>query len=168
MLLDVLIWLENLTPFIDLRSSAYVYPIVLALHLTTISLFGAMIVATDLRLLGLTLTDSPFAQVIRELRWPKRVGFLLAATCGFLLFASNAETYYYNPYFRIKVLLFVLVAIHALLFRRSVYAESANGTLMQPRAAKVAASLSLVLWLGILFAGRAIGYVVARPGMHFH
>ena len=165
MLLGFLIWLENLTPFIDLRSSAYVYPIVLALHLTAISLFGAMIIATDLRLLGLTLTHSSFAQVIRELRWPKRVGFLLAATCGFLLFASNAETYYYNPYFRIKVLLFVLVAIHALLFRRSVYAEIANGADL-PRGAKVAASLSLALWVGILFAGRAIGYVPGRSGLH--
>ena len=165
MLLGFLIWLENLTPFIDLRSSAYVYPIVLALHLTAISLFGAMIVATDLRLIGLTLTDSSFAQVIVELRWPKRIGFFFAATCGFLLFASNAETYYYNRYFRIKVLLFVLVAIHAVIFRRSVYARLENGA-MPVRGSKVAASLSLALWTGILFAGRAIGYVEGRSGLH--
>jgi hypothetical protein len=52
MLVLFLIRLENLTPFSSLRSSAYVYPVVLALHLSAISLFGAMIVATDLRLLG--------------------------------------------------------------------------------------------------------------------
>jgi hypothetical protein len=99
MLISVLIWLQNLEPFSDLRSSAYVFPIVLALHLTAISLFGATIVATDLRLLGWALRDSSNADVIGRLRWPKRIGFLLAATCGFLLFTSKAEEYYYNAFF---------------------------------------------------------------------
>ena len=165
MLLEFLIWLENLPPFVELRSSTY-YPVVLALHLTAISLFGAMIVVTDLRLLGLTLTDSPAVQVIGELRWPKRAGLLLAATCGFLLFAAKAEAYFYNPFFRIKMLLFALVTLHSLLFQRSVYVKSANAA-MPERRAKLAASLSLALWVGILFAGRAIGYVQERSGLHF-
>lgn len=166
MLLGFLIWLENLAPFSTLRSSAYAYPIVLALHLCAISLFGAMIVATDLRLLGWALPDSSITEVIFQLRWPKRIGFLFAGSCGFLLFATKAEEYYYNPFFRIKLLLFLLVAIHALLFRRSVYGQCATRTLTTP-AAKLAATISLILWLGILFAGRAIGYVEPRPGMHF-
>src|SRR5579863_579464 len=45
MLVSLLIWLENLAPFSSLRSSAYAYPIVLALHVSAISLFGAMIAA---------------------------------------------------------------------------------------------------------------------------
>jgi len=163
MLLQFLIWLENLTLFSGLRSSAYVYPVVLALHLTAISLFGAMIVATDLRLLGWVLSGSSTADVIAQLRWPKRIGFLLAGTCGFLLFASKAEEYFYNPFFRAKVLLFLLVAIHALVFRRSVYTDPSP----ESPIAKVSASLSLVLWLAILCAGRGIGYVAGRPGMHY-
>lgn len=169
MLVTFLIWMENLTPFSNLRSSAYVYPVVLALHLTAISLFGAMIVATDFRLLGWALTDSPAADVIQRLRIAKRIGFILAATCGFLLFAAKAEEYYYNPFFRAKMLLFALVAVHALVFHKGVYADSAalahsGGT---PGRAKLAAGLSLVFWLGILCAGRAIGYVAGRAGMHY-
>jgi hypothetical protein len=168
-LLSFLIWLENLAWFTSFRSSAYVYPVVLALHLTAISLFGAMIVATDLRLLGWALSDSPIADVIHRLRLAKRIGFILAAACGFILFAAKAEEYYYNAFFRTKILLFVLVAIHALVFHKSVYADSANLTHKDERSwrARLAASLSLVLWIGILCAGRAIGYVAGRPGMHY-
>jgi hypothetical protein len=170
MLISFLIWLQNLEPFSDLRSSAYVFPIVLALHLTAISLFGAMIVATDLRLLGWVLRDDSNADVIKRLRWPKRIGFVLAATCGFLLFSSKAEEYYYNVFFRTKISLFILVAVHALVFRKSVYGnpEELDRAAKPPARAKLAAGLSLFLWLAILCAGRAIGYVAGLAGMHFN
>ena len=169
MLISFLIWLQNLEPFSDLRSSAYVYPVVLALHLSAISLFGAMIVATDLRLLGLALPESSSGDVICRLRWPKRAGFLLAGLCGFLLFSSKAEEYYYNPFFRIKILLFVLVGVHAVVFRKGVYGKLArpDRAINPPVQTKVAACLSLFLWLAILCAGRAIGYVAGRAGMHY-
>jgi hypothetical protein len=168
MLISFLIWLQNLQPFSNLRSSAYAYPVVLALHLSAIALFGATIVATDLRLLGWTLRDGSIADVIGRLRWPKRIGFLLAATCGFLLFSSKAEEYYYNPYFRAKISLLILVAVHALVFRKSVYRDAdLDLTPTPPPRAKLAAGLSLFLWLSILCAGRYIGYVEGRSGMHF-
>ena len=169
MLISFLIWLQNLEPFSDLRSSAYVYPVVLALHLSAISLFGAMIVATDLRLLGLALPESSIADVICRLRWPKRAGFLLAGLCGFLLFSSKAEEYYYNPFFRIKILLFALVGVHAVVFRNGVYGKLArpDPNTKPPVQTKLAACLSLFLWLAILCAGRAIGYVAGRAGMHY-
>lgn len=163
MLLSLLIWVENLTWFSDLRSSAYVYPGVLALHLTAISWFGAMIVATDLRLLGWALPNTPAVEVIRRLRTGKRIGFVIAAGRGFVLFAAKAEEYYYNAFFRTKMLLFAGVMVHALMFRRSVHANSA----ITPRRANLAAWMSLGLWLGILCARRVIGYVDGRAGMHY-
>ena len=169
MLISFLIWLQNLEPFSDLRSSAYAYPVVLALHLSAISLFGAMIVASDLRLLGWVLREGSIADVMGWLRWPKRIGFLLAATCGFLLFSSKAEEYYYNSFFRTKILLLVLVAGHALFLRRSVYGDPVelDRAPELPARAKLAAALSLFLWVGILCCGRYIGYVEGRVGMHF-
>jgi hypothetical protein len=169
MLVPTLIRLENLALFSSLRSSAYVYPIVLALHLSAISLFGAMIVATDLRLLGWALPDCSIRAVIQQLRWPKGIGFLMAATFGFLLFACKAEEYYYNAFFRTKILLFLLIAMHAAIFRR-VHANSANSDYAsQPsRLQKTAAWLSLMLWLAVLCAGRGIGYIPGRAGMHYN
>ena len=170
MLLSLAIWVQNLEFFSYLRSSGYTFPAILALHLCAISLFGAMIVATDLRLLGWGFRRSSIAAVVDQLRIPKRIGFLLAATCGFLLFCSKAEDYYYNIFFRIKISLFILVAVHALVFRASVYNKPAelDGPFGAPVRAKLAAGLSLCLWTCILCAGRAIGYVQAQPGEFRH
>jgi hypothetical protein len=62
------------------------------------------------------------------------------------------------------MLLFALVALHALIFHKNVYADSAAPP---PAHEKLAASFSIALWLGILSAGRAIGYVAGRPDMYF-
>ena len=169
MLLSLTQWIENLEPFAALRAASYPYPIVLALHLTAISLFAGAILLTDLRLLGWALRDCPASEVIERLRWPKRIGFVLAAACGLLLFCAKAEEYYYNVFFRTKLILFALVAIHAIVFRGSVYGNPAelDRASRMPARAKIAAGLSLLLWLSILGAGRAIGYVPGRSGLHF-
>ncbi|MGH9647699.1 MAG: DUF6644 family protein [Bryobacteraceae bacterium] len=144
-----------------LRSSAYTYPVVLASHLTGIALFAGAILVTDLRLLGAVLRNQPVADVVDQLRWPKRIGFLIVATCGFLLASAKAEEYYYNVFFRIKLTLFLLVAIHAFVFRGSVYNNAAalDRARRMPGKAKLAAALSLMLWVSIVCAGRGIGYV---------
>src|ERR1019366_3829595 len=100
---------------------------------------------------------------------PKRIGFVFAATCGVLLLGSKAEDYYYNIFFRIKITLFMLVIVHALVFRRSVYKRVAefDRDPQIPRLAKLAAVLSLILWVGIFSAGRGIGFILAPGGLHY-
>ena len=102
------------------RESALAYPIVMSLHLTSIAVFGGMILMTDLRLLGAAMPDVPVTDLIRQLRWWKRAGFAIMATCGALLAASKANQYYTNPYFQTKMALLVLAGLHALVFRRGV------------------------------------------------
>jgi hypothetical protein len=104
--------------------------------------------------------------------WPagaKRIGFLVAATFGLLLFCCKAEEYYYNVCFRTKVLLLALIAVHGLIFRGRVYNRlgEAMPVGLPDLTVRVAAALSLLLWAGVLTAGRAIGYVPARAGLHF-
>jgi hypothetical protein len=169
MLLTLLRWIQNTGVFVYLRSSAYLYPVILAFHLSAISLFGGMIVLTDLSLLGWIPRHVSAAAVVYGLRVPKRIGLLVAATFGLLLFCCKAEQYYYNVYFRAKVLLLALVAVHALVFRSRVYNRPyemmASG--LPNLRSRLAALLSLLLWAVILTVGRAIGYVPAPPGLHF-
>ena len=147
-------WIQLTDFFTALRGSAYVYPIVLSLHMVGIALFGGMILMTDLRLLGVTMRKRPIADVVNQLRVPKRWGLLLTVTCGFLMFGSKAEEYYYNAFFRTKLILLALVLVQELVFYRSVYA---NPTV--PGNAKLAAAISLLLWISIACCGRGIGYI---------
>jgi hypothetical protein len=138
------------------------------LHLCAIALFGGAIVVTDLRLLGWAMKGRPIADVVNQLRWPKRIGFLCVLTFGFLLFGSKAEEYYYNAFFRMKVSVLILIALHGLIFRPSVYnhPEELDKTLEIPARAKLAGGLSLGLWTCVMIAGRGIGYIEVPFGLH--
>ena len=144
-----------------LRGSWYVYPIVLSLHLSGIAVFGAMILTVDLRVLGVVMPKRRVADVVDQLRTPKRVGFVIVATCGILMASSKAEEYYYNIFFWTKMSLLALVAVHSLVFRGSVYSKAAemDRTSRIPGRARLAAALSLLLWISIACAGRGIGYI---------
>jgi len=161
MILSFAQWLQSTDFFTALRISRYAYPTVMSVHLLGIALFGGLILMTDLRLLGLAMRKHSVTDVVDQFRMPKRIGLILVATCGILMLGSKAEEYYYNIFFRIKILLLTLMFIHGWIFRRSVYyntAEIDRAPRIPPRA-KLAASLSLLLWAGIACAGRGIGYI---------
>jgi uncharacterized membrane protein len=149
-----------------IEQTPWVYPIIMATHLSCIAVFGGMILMTDLRLLGLALRDQTIAEVVNGLRPFKRIGFVIMVTCGLLMAGSEAPTYYPNPYFWIKMTLLVLVGIHALIFKPTVYdhPEELDKSPFIPTRAKTAAVLSLVLWVCIPIFGRLIGYYEPNEG----
>ena len=151
-----------------LRESSRGYETLLALHVSCIALFAALIAMTDLRLLGVAPRGYSVSDIVDQLRVPKRIGFLCVATCGFLLFGMKAEEYYLNIFFRIKVLLFLMVAVHALIFRPSVYNRAAelDAYPKPPLRAQTAAVSSMFLWFGVVCAGRGIGYIHPPPFSH--
>lgn len=168
MLLSAAIWLQNTGLMRALRESDRGYETLLALHVSCIAFFAAMILLTDLRLLHLAPSGYSVSDIVDQLRVPKRIGFLCVATFGFLMFGMKAEEYYLNIFFRIKVLLFLLVAAHALVFRPRVYNRAADleGSAKPPLRAQAAALLSMLLWFGIVCAGRGIGYIHPPPFSH--
>jgi len=154
-------WVQSTSLFTAIRESWYVYPAIMSSHLAGISLFGGMILVVDLRLLGLAMRKRPVADVVNQLRRLKWAGFALVATCGILMLGSKAEEYYYNAFFRAKMAVLALIIVHGLFFRGSVYSKVAEfdktGTI--PGRAKLAASLSLILWTCMVICGRGIGYI---------
>jgi hypothetical protein len=112
--------------------STWGYPIVSALHVLGMALFGGTVLVTDLRILGVTTE-------LRGWRW---IGFVIVTFTGVLLFVSNPVRYWASAFFRLKMLLLILVGINALLFPR----------------ARFAAYLSLTLWIALIFAARGIAF----------
>lgn len=152
--------LENTGLLTTVRETAWVYPIILSTHLICIAVFGGMILMTDLRLLGLGLENKTVAEVVGGLRPYKRLGFVVMVTCGLLLGGSEATQYYQNPYFWTKMTLLVLVGVHAMVFKPTVYdhPEQLDKSSVLPTRAKAAAVLSLILWVSIPICGRLIAY----------
>jgi uncharacterized membrane protein len=154
-------YIQSTAFFTNLRGSAYVYPSILALHMVMIAFFGGMILMTDMRLMGLSLRGYKVSDLVDQLRVPKRIGFILMVTLGVLMAGCKAEEYYYNDWFRLKMALLVVVGIHALIFRPTVYNRAAalDRAPQLPVSAKLAGAVSLVLWISIACAGRGIGYI---------
>src|ERR1700684_4437276 len=143
--LDFFRWLQDTQIASAFRASALVYPIVLTGHLTGMGLFGGMIAITDMRLLGWAMRNSSITDVVQQLRIWKQIGFVMVVGCGSMLLAAKAELYYYNPFYWTKMTLLLLVAVHALVFHRSVYGNTAalDSAPKVPRGAKVGAGFSL-------------------------
>jgi hypothetical protein len=144
----------------DFSESVLAYPIVLSTHLACIALFGGMILATDLRLLGITFKSLTITDVVASLRPWKRVGGTIMISMGLLLATSEAEKYAPNPFFWSKMIILGLIGVHALVFRPIVYnkTEELDRSPVIPTKAKVAAILSLILWTAMFTMGRLIAY----------
>lgn len=152
--------IQNIGFLTALRESALVYPIVMSTHLACIAVFGGMILMTDLRLLGIAMTDRTVTEVVNQFRIWKRLGFCIMITMGVLLASSEAVKYSGNPFFWAKMFFLVMVAVHAIVFRPTVYNNTAeiDRAPSLPGRAKAAGAFSLIVWLCVLSMGRLIGY----------
>jgi len=130
--------------------------------------FGSILVV-DLRLLGLFDRNRSVTQTSDEMLRMTWIAFAGAAVSGALFFSANATTYWFNTAFRYKMLLIVLAGVNMAVFQlftfRSVAGWDRNAP--TPRAAKVAAALSLLIWFSVVVLGRLIGFTkgfdVAMP-----
>lgn len=158
---DFALSIRHLWLFSVVRQSSLLYPIILSSHLAIIGVFGGLIVVTDLRLFGLVLTRYSIASVIRQLRPYKWTGLILMVSMGILLAGSKANIYYDNPYFIMKISTLLLIGVHFLIFRKTVYRDetvaSDDGPKSSPMA-KLAGATSILLWLTIVICGRWIAY----------
>jgi len=148
--------IQDFRIFTAIRESAYVYPIILSTHIASIAIFGGLILLTNLRLLGWSLTDVPVRAVIERFRPWKQLGFVVMVSCGALLAASKASEYLVNPFFQTKMALIGAIGVHGTYFRRSVYRSA--GAAIQPGSGRAAAVLSLALWVAVVTMGRWIAY----------
>jgi hypothetical protein len=151
-------WIESTDLSTSIREGGLPYPILGGFHLLAIAWFGGMLLATDLRLLGWAMRRSPVSDVVRQLQPWKRLGFVIVVASGLLLAWCEPIKLYRSPAFWVKMALFALVGVHALVFRSGVYRNPAKLDAGVTAQAKLAAVLSLLLWAGLIVSGRLIAF----------
>ena len=137
------------------------WPILEMLHFVGLALLVGITGLYDLRLLGFA-KSVPLAPLHRLMPWAL-VGFGLCLLTGFVFVAGNAFkepiVLFRNLPFQLKMLFIALAGVNAAWFYRSPVhrAVAAVGPGENaPRAAKVIAACSLVLWVGVIYFGRMI------------
>ena len=123
-------------------------------------LFPAIETVLDFRLLGWMKRRERFSELAGRLLPWAWAGFAVQVVTGVLLFSSEAVKVYTNPAFRLKLLLILLAGVHALIFHWTVHRDVAtwDESSVLPAKAKLSGLVSILLWVGIVAAGRFIGF----------
>jgi hypothetical protein len=139
-------WLEHTKWSVALHESLWAYPIIESVHVLFLCLFLGMAIALDLRLIGAAFRTVPVSEMMDRLRPYTLAGFAVMVVTGTLLFYGVPVRTYSNIFFRLKLLFLLLSGINVWYFH--------FGT----SKARTAGVVSLVLWAGVVVAGRMIAY----------
>jgi hypothetical protein len=156
-LLPIFKWFEQSSIGAWVADSSWLFPAIEAVHIVALTLLFGAILMLNLRLFGLILNNKPVAQLARHLAPWVLCSLVIILASGVLLFSSEAMKSYTSIPFQVKML-FLGAAI---LFHYTIHSRVTNASegRIPPMWNKLAALLSVVLWLGVGIGGRAIGFL---------
>ena len=144
-------WLAGLPPAALLRDSTWAYPFVEILHIVGFVVLAGSIFVVDLRLVGVGRVVPMDALLRFVLPWTIGSTAVVVPT-GTLLFMAHAPELATNLALQVKLALLVLALLNAASFHHAMR----TGRVLH---ARWAGATSMVLWLGVIAAGRLIAYV---------
>jgi hypothetical protein len=151
-------WLERTSVSVAINESLWAFAVIEAVHLLALAVIGGAVLAVDLRLLGFVFQRQKVGDLARVLHpwlvW-SLVGMLAT---GFVLFISLAASkYYVHDYFWVKMYFLAAAMIFSFTVRQWVI--MGDDARANSGVAKLVALVSIILWSGVGFAGKAIGYI---------
>ena len=139
-----------------IRNSTWLFPVIEAFHLLGLGLVAGSVLLVDLRLLGVGLSKQPAAQLWASARPWLIGGVTLMFASGTPLFLSESIKCLYSFAFWVKMTsLFLVLLFTFTVLRRVTQARTPSD---QPLSGRVTAIISLVLWFGVAWGGRWIGF----------
>jgi hypothetical protein len=153
-------WLSLAPDSLAMRESRWAFPVASIFHLLGIVLFVGMRLVADLRVTGWALGSTPVADVVKRVGPWSLMGAVVTVVSGLALYSADSPRLASNPAFELKIALLSAALVnawffHAVLARRAHEWEAGP----PPAAAVASAYLSLVLWVGLIAAGRLVSYV---------
>jgi hypothetical protein len=142
--------------FIDnpLNSSELIFPTLEVCHILGFTVTLGTIALLDLRVLGLAMRRQPIPDLARDLTPWTLAGLVTVLLSGPMLFSSDPDMYYLNRSFQFKmVCLLAAIIFHYTVHRKMVRSDKPGAS------AKLLASISLLLWAGVIGGGIFIGFV---------
>jgi len=137
------------------RSGQWEFPIIESIHILALTFLFAVVVLIDLRLMGLMMKGWTVSGLTSELSKYLNASIVVILITGVLLFLSEALKAFDNPAFWFKI--YLLVA--TLIFHFTIYNKTIHQEEVAPSKGWTMGLLSLFGWIGLGWAGRAIGFV---------
>ena len=139
-----------------INNSVWAFAVIETFHIVALTVLLGTIVVLDLQLLGVRTRRQSAQELASELRPYTNASLGLLVITGIPMFMSQAIRYSQSISFLVKIVLLAL----ALLFHYTIFRRATTGTLVRGRRFDtVAASVSLICWLGVALAGRGIAFL---------
>jgi hypothetical protein len=154
-------WLEGLT-IAGYIGESWWFPFLESLHVLTATFVVGSILMVDLRLLGLAARSHSVSRITREIVPWTGGAFALSALTGAGMFITRASHYIDNRAFQVKLVLLILAGLNMAVFHlgtsRSIARWDTAGE--TTAGSRFAGASSLLLWIGVMLAGRWIGHLL--------
>jgi hypothetical protein len=146
-----------------IQTAGWIIPTLQIIHILCVAIVFSSAVLVDFRLFRLFERNEPLHEVTRRFLpaiWPV-LGILLLS--GSLLIIGEPRRSLLNSTFYLKMALLVVAILLTAGLQRSIAAAPASWEQNRSRrmAGKALATVSILVWCGILFAGRWIAYTQA-------
>jgi putative copper export protein len=156
-------WLAATPLSHTIQTTSWIIPTIQIIHILGVAVLFSSAVLVDLRIWRLLERDIPLAQVARRFLPPIWPVLLILLVTGSLLIVGEPRRSLLNSTFYLKMAL-LAVAIMLTAGLQKAISSSPNSWDKDRRrrlAARFAATASIAVWCGILFAGRWIAYTQA-------
>jgi hypothetical protein len=156
-------WLAATALSHTIQTAGWIIPSLQTIHILSVAVVFSSAIAVDLRIWRLLERDVPLPEVARRFLptiWPV---LLILLTTGSLLIVGEPRRSLLNSTFYLKMALLAVAIMLTAGLQRSL--SSSPNFWDRDRARRVTArftaTLSILVWCGILFAGRWIAYTQA-------
>jgi putative copper export protein len=156
-------WLAATPLSHTIQTSSWIIPTIQIIHILGVAVLFSSAVLVDLRIWRLLERDMPLAQIARRFLPPIWPVLLILLVTGSLLIVGEPRRSLLNSTFYLKMALLAVAIMLTAGLQRSISSSPNSWDKDRGRqlAARFAATASIAVWCGILFAGRWIAYTQA-------
>jgi hypothetical protein len=156
-------WLAATPLSHTIQTTGWIIPAVQTIHILSVAVLFSSAIIVDLRIWQLLQRDAPLPEVARRFLpaiWPV---LLILLITGSLLIIGEPGRSLLNSTFYLKMALLAAAIVLTAGLQRSISSSPNFWDMNRGRriAGRLAATASILVWCGILFAGRWIAYTQA-------
>lgn len=151
-------WLQATPVSVTIQSVRWVVPLLQSIHILMIGVVFVSILMIALRVVGRMRADEPFAAVWGRFAPWMWGGLVVMALTGAMLVMGEPVREFTALSFWLKMALLAIGVTSTVAFGRSLKPATLGAGPEFSAAAKTASVAIVVLWLAIIFLGRAIAY----------
>ena len=137
-----------------LNNNEWAFPLFECIHIAMFAMSIGTIAIVDFRLLGLAMLRQSPAELLKATWLWTLIGLVVVITTGLIIFTTDPVRYYYNEAFRYKCVALVGAIIYNYTIHRKTVMSNAG-----PLVGGLVGSVSLLLWISIVFAGIFYSFV---------